>query len=232
MSTQLVLAGGNSNLFKDVDFSQLNSAITSLGGASTQLTPDEKTNASKLVDEWTNTVTNKLNSKRYDLSSVLSFFDNRGYQCRSSVLSDEQLASLAEQTGTTDTFSKIAAQKEIIEIIQEKKRPADVYHDINLSEVQNMLNQKQYEMDYHIFQAELNKEDNKLNKLMTDWIKELKKHAAVKDMIAKAKEYIRTYNDVYEQAKQKGQLAKLNILISNAETRDALRSLLDFTETI
>ena len=62
--------------------------------------------------------------------------------------------------------------------------------------------------------------------------KEINKHDIVKDFIKKAGRYQKNINKFKKECREKGQLAKISISVSNTEVRDALKELLAFSVNV
>jgi ribosomal protein L17 len=226
-NTAIAIVG--KGLFNDIDFASLNKAIDSLGGASKTLTSEEKTAGTDIIHEWEDTVIRRLRNKNTEMRNIVYFFSAGNLNMN--IFDKNQLAALAVQTETDDMYQVILDYDEEIADLN-AERPERPDHDLNLSELQNLLNGKEYEMAMLKFTKRVGAIELKRNKAIKEWKKALIKDDSVKEMVAKASEYDKSLDTAINQCKEKSQIARLNVMIGNDDVRASLRELLNFSENI
>ncbi len=245
----------NGQLFNDVDFRGLSSAISKLGEHSKELTPDEKNHACSIVKEWEGTIIARLNSKNNELCNFLYYFDKK-------VVAHEQVYDRyrrngwsnasnhnisRERTGssvvTNEMEEKMAQETKLVPEFETYVEAMEAYFDhldarperltnIDTNTLEGIKEDSDNRLAGRKWELESKKFAHKANEANRRWKDALVKEPEIKDMINKAKSFNSQVNKLREDCRVKSQMARVNVYISSAETRKGIQELLRFSETI
>jgi hypothetical protein len=227
------------SIFKDIDFSTLNATIDVLGKHGVDLDKEEKSAASKIVDEWNHNVITRLHNRVNEMNNVVNFFNVKrlaqnyrynGYYYNS--LGEAELTALAASTGTTDLYEQVLKVTNEVERFRDEGPVVPNLDDKSLTALTRMKLKNDYEYAKAKFDIDFVKLDRKLNAAWKAFLTELNTKDQVKQILAKATKYLRNVNTLTSECEAKATLAKLNIQINSEAVRDSLRELMDFTKSI
>lgn len=223
-----------SNLFRDIDFSGLNSIIDNIGGASNELTIEEKESAVKIVGEWEKNVLYRLRDYEHNLHSLVALLNNNNYANweNQSILSATQINTIVANTQLEELYTPYVQALAELEEYQEDNEPEKPYVDNTLSPLEVIQIESAYKVELANYKIEVAKLNRKTVLAFNTFIRAFRKHEIVKSMVESTNEQIKTIGGFIVDCSDKTQLAKLNITISSATVREALRGLIDFSKTI
>ena len=219
-------------VYQEPQFNDLNKAIEALGNNSKELSKEEKEIGYKLLDEWERNVISRISDKAKQLESILAFFGLKDswYHMESNEY-EYMKGKLAEVSETQDLFLKY---KECKEERQQHKLTNPVRPVVNPN-ISIIENDKAY-VDYEKEQIEWNIKDKQLKYIETKakmkWINTMKKKESIKEMMSGITEYLRKVKLFKQSCKDKAQLAKINLAISNEKVRESIKDIIEFTNTL
>jgi len=219
-------------LFKELDFKQLNGSIEKLGGCSKKLSEKEKEIGTNLLGEWEHNVIDKLNTKENELKSVVNFVNNGecNYNFDSNYY-DKMKTTLVEMSGTQQDYETfLAIEKQVKEL--ELETPERPNIDPNKTIIDNDKIYGDYERTLVDFSIKEKKLRFTLKQAHAKWLADLRKNENVKAMIGGIDAYLVKLKQYKADCKDKAHLAKLNIAISDAATRKAIKEIIEFTQQI
>lgn len=221
-------------MFSDVNFSTLNGAISALAARPENALSDaDKESARGIILSWNNSVLEAIDNKLNYMRSVSNFFQEKtGYYHNSStILADDEELALAQATDTMQLYSRyleeIEAQKDHLDSKPEKPEYA-----LNTSIEDKLESESAYDLSITKYNIEKNRLERSVASKQSAWKREMRNHPYVKEMLSKVRKFENSIRDLKNEAKQKSQLAILNISIDTPETRESLRQMIEFSITI
>lgn len=235
---QVAISGaevGNSiihNLFNDIDFDGLNGAISEMAKTNKDLTPDEKEMARNIIDEWNGSVIDRLRNKSRDMRGLLYFFrpESNGTVINNINLEDFG-PEIAKNTNTVKEFEIVLSLIEQSRDIQNNK-PVEQPRPANSTTEEEIERKNNYQTEMGLYELQRTRVNKETNIAIGKWKTIMCESNVVKEILAGARKFERGYDDMTRQAKEKSQLAKLNISISSDVVRKSLTELLTFTENM
>jgi hypothetical protein len=221
-------------LFKGVDFAGLNKTIESLAENNKELSNEEKTLAVQVINDWTNSVTDKLRVHQSEMNSLLNFFDGNGYGNNyyngrhHGVIDDAKQEELAGVTNTLDLYNKYRDADELVNDLR-RNTPEYPVENVDETKAEYVIRMRDYEKANALHSLEISRADRTKSLAFNAWKKAIIANPDIKDILKKARSYVKNVDNLYTDCKNKGNLAKLNVTISSANVRTALRELLDFS---
>ena len=82
------------------------------------------------------------------------------------------------------------------------------------------------------WQIENSKLQYKVDDVESKWKAKIKKTKAVKELVIKTKSFLAQIIEMEIQAKNKANLAKLNMIINDIDVRGAIQDMVNFTESL
>lgn len=233
---EIVIAAGQElgndlipNLFGDIDFNGLNNAIENMAEASGELDKEEKELACSIIDDWNESVVERLRRKEHEMNGLISFFDPKSPHTYIAGMDIEEFGPvLAEKTNTAELYEKYQASTKSLEDLR-KEEPERPIKSESTSFEEDIKAQKEYEAKYSIYSLKRARLERERNKAIGEWKLAMNETETVKELIKSARKFTRGVNGMYQQAQDKSQLAKLNISISSSSARESLKELLTFT---
>lgn len=223
-----------SSMFKSIDFNALNQAIDRLGNHSGNLTPEEKEAGVQIVERWNRDVSSALFQRQQDIYRTISFFEqNYGDRFPGDYLNmlEEIGPELAQRTGTVAEYEAyMLAIREYK--IHQRQRPEQPEIDEDLPRVAKLKVQQAYELERTKWEVKSKKLTRNLREAERTWKKRLQDNPDVEALIRALNKQVKVLNRASMEASEKAQLAKLNILIGDADVRQSLREMIDFTKNL
>ena len=211
-------------LFKDIDFSGLNAVIDNIATYSHELQETEKELANDIIDEWQKSVIARLQERGNEMRRFLQFFEIN--EC-SDPLFIEIGEELAVKTGTESLFKNVMDAIKTYKATQSSK-PEKPITDLETTLDTELTSTSSYKLETKKHEINLEKDRQLLRKAERKWKNELTEHDEVKALIQKATQYQRKLTTFRFDCEDKGQLAKLNVSISNQDVRNSLKELIEF----
>ena len=212
--------------FADISFKELASSIEMLANSHDhKMSDSEKQIASEIIDRWQEDVVNAISEKEREANSYIHSFESSSPYMR---IPEEELETVVNATGTRALYDKYIALKENVVKI-EMDHPKQYRMDID-DTVQDVIDGRESarakQLKYNIKLASARTmEENALVELK----KELLKHEVVREFLRKARSYKRKVSKFKKECHEKGQLAKICVLIDNENVQKVLKELVDFS---
>lgn len=220
----------------ECSFSNINYAITlynqqiqALGNRSSFLTEQEKEVGDKIIRGWETTVIKQLVSKQIKLKGIDCYI--KGNSASNSNPTIEELRQLADMSDTLDELEQILALKEDIIDLQLDKPILPKECD-SLTGIKNQNNFQKYQMDILKWSQKYNKLETKIINNTNKWKLKMRKHDNIKNFLELIASKLEDIDQLIDDAKDKSQLARLNVAIGDLDTRKALFEMLEFTKNI
>jgi hypothetical protein len=235
--TGLTVAGNGQNaiavagIFKDINFADLNGVIDSLGNSSGNLKPEEKVAAVDVLNDWKRNVVGRLHEHADEMRDIIRLFGTdasyHDWFCYR-YLTEAQSLQLVGVTGQSELFNKVSDAYNEYKTYCQVNGPEHPYTDDNMSRLEIIQAQKQYDLAYATFRIEKTKLERKLNLAFKEFHRAIRAHEQVKAMVEKAQQYTKNLNKFTSECENKASLAKLNVQISSDDVRRSLREIMDF----
>lgn len=216
------------SILTPADFNTLDGLISSMGDQSKTLSDEEKKQAAAVIDEWNESVINRIKLNADQASDVLAFL--AGNRVPDSIANN--LIGLLN-----DTFGEIpeyVAYQEAYDAYElsamEAPEKPIVTDDMTIAEIDDM--NLTYERENLVFQRRRNQLFAKMRKAATDYVRTLNKIPDIAEAKLQLTAYRRKASCMAQQCQDKATRAKINITINNEDTRKLLHELLDFTKTV
>jgi hypothetical protein len=212
-------------------FDDLNKTIEKIGERGSVLSPKEKEIGFKVLQEWEENVIRKLNDKKSDCEaffSIIEHYHSEWYGRESDGAMREKLAMMSE---TEKEYTEILLLEEEYDL-QKLKRPREPGIDSSLTIIENDRRNYQWKKQNFEFEIELRKLGENLERKRNAWLKIVREHGSVKEMILSIRGFKRNFNELISTAKAKATNAKLNLSISDKSMREAMQELVDFAEMV
>lgn len=220
------------DLFKDIDFNGLNAAIDKMGAASGELNEDDKDFARSIISEWNQSVVSRLNEKHGEMNYFISFFNPDNESLQLGHLGIHEFGQdLADKTSTQTEFKAVLAARDELRNHEASRPDSPIKSETDTAE-DTIRKQKTYEADLAIYRAKHERLIRQVAVATGKWKRALNQDSSVKDLMSNARKFTRESGKMRDTAKEKAQLAKLNISISSGTARESLKELLEFTQTI
>jgi hypothetical protein len=220
------------DLFRDIDFSGIAQAIENIGNHSGSLTVEEKEYATDIVKQWESDVISRLNDKAHEMQVFLNFFE----PARNGYLSNEDLfeevgEELAKRTNTKNEYDAVVRiYKELRDLYD--NRPEQPNFDENTTRKEQVEKEKAYEKEMAIYNMKVKHKERELYLADKKWKELLKQDKNVDELLKRARKFTKNLSKFKSMCHDKAQVAKLNIMVSQTNVRQALRELLNFSATI
>ena len=230
-----------SQLVGDIQFNELDNAIEKLAAHTEALSDGERESAVELVNAFEKRVVSRLENKSFKLSE---FRGNIDFEERASYdgikldiqTGDEVYTQLFEREGMEDLAATYQAIKDEIDMVEEYAAEHEVEEPFidELNMTQLAINQKQmeYRSKKNRLDSALHKKQFVVRKKWYEFAKLAKKNAALKDFKKVLKQQSDAAKSARDIVEEKAAAAKMNIVIGNADVRDALRDFHAFAATI
>lgn len=209
-------------------FNALDDLIQKLGDRSTELQPEEKTAAIEVVEDWTKSVTSRIQENATRAANMLHFLSGRTI---GGAFLTENIEMFHEVIGDTPEYLNYVAAVEELEML-EQDRPIP----IPVSPAMTVTQAEQTEIENHAadtkFERKILAAEYKVNRAVKAYIQSLNSMPAIQTVKANLTTYKRKATRMANDCRDKGARAKLNITISDKETRSILQDMMDFTEAI
>lgn len=222
----------NTSLGKKVDTSGLKTIVDMLATQSTQLNDAEKSQAKEIIEEWINEIQRRMELKRQDTIRFLTVFSEETitpfHHAVANELFDEELA---DQTNTRIEYETYRDHLTKLREF-EKEAPDFPILSLELTEGERLLQDSDFKLKRRKYQIVLAQLQRGADQSLKQWISVLAEHPSIQSLIHQGKLFKRTYKKTLKTCQKTAQDATLNLLISNDETRKALRQLVDYVEQI
>lgn len=210
------------------DFNALDELIQKLGGRATTLSPDEKASATEIVETWNKSVVARINANASQASDVLAFLDGKPM---AGSMADEIIELFRAVLGDTPEYKAylealnhyMAVQGDVP--IDEPVDGTMTVAEADRAALANRAARMEHDRDVQVA-------ERRYAKAVKEYIKSLNALPEIQDVRTKLTGYRRKANRMAAECQDKAARAKLNIAISDEETRNILHEMMDFTKTV
>lgn len=210
------------------DFKALDGLIQSLGDRSASLTPDEKTSAIAIVEEWNQSVVSRIQLNADCARDVLNFLNGQSVDGNTVYNMIEMFHDAMGDTPEYLAYQDAVAALGAVQADQPIEAP--VTGDMTITEAERQrLDNRAAELAW---QRDVQNAQYKLNRAAKAFITAINASPEVKSAKAALTSYRRKATSMTNECRDKATRAKLNISISDPETRKVLHDLMDFTKTV
>lgn len=233
MKTNPIVSAVIPRVLKDVNFEQLNAAITAIGNREEKLTHEEKTSAVTIIERWKHDVLSKLRAHISDIEDLLRFFD----KSRTHILDNEDyVEQIAVLTSTKELYDKYITERERKAGWESKLREHLAQTQYELSDTEKTISEiALLKQENNLIKARLELEVGKStrarDKALVEWKKAMADNEAVKDLVSSAKAYKKTIETQETYCCDKATEAIIAVEIDSPKIRSALKEFIDFTKT-
>lgn len=208
------------------DFSALDGLVQKLGERSTSLTDSEKAAAMEVVSEWDMTVTSRIDANARLAKDVLSFLS--GSPMHGSAM-DRYINMFHDVMGDTDEYDAYQkALEEYHDVLAAAPIEQPASPEMTVAEADRLAMSNRAAETAHG-----RKRDAAAFAVMRAakaYVTNLRSMPAVQEATEKLKAYSRKASRMSAECHDKASRIKINIAISDKETRDLLHDLLDFSK--
>lgn len=210
------------------DFTALDGLIQTLGSRSAVLSPDEKAGAVAVVDEWTTSVVSRIQNNASQADIVIRFLE--GQSLYGSSLYDT-IELFREAMGDTPEYLACREAMEKYSEIQ-ADRPIEVPVEGGMTvEQADRVGMDNYAANLE-HARKLKSAEYAFNKSVKAYMKSLAAIPEIKALKGSLVSYRNKASRMAAQCQDKATRAKLNITVSDPETRKTLHDMLDFAKTV
>lgn len=229
-------------LFNDINFDKLNSAIETLGSHS-DIKEDQRSNAIEIISSWQQNVIAKLSSHKKEVDNFTECFGRKSKNRHEgtyyhndldmfNVFGEAKLMALASSTDTVEEFEKLVEKRKDYDTAILDAPFDDLIEDPDKTAAELIMERADLKKSKTLHELKVTRCKRDEIKAEREWKASLLKNDGIREMLAKCEVYSDKVDDFKQDCITKAQAAKLNINISNAEVRKALREMIDFTKSI
>lgn len=229
-TTAMALASGSftGRILQPADFKALDGLIQSLGDKSADLTPEEKSGAVAVIEEWNQSVTGRIRANAEQARMVLSFLD--GAQLYGQALEDT-IELFHEALGDTPEY---LAYRDAVDKYAEVARDAPL--DVPVDDDMTVAQSDRVRMDNYAAQLSHGRKvkaaEHVFNRAVKDYIKYLNGLDEVKTLRGSLMSYKNKASRMASECQDKATRAKLNVTISDPDVRKALHEMMEFAKGV
>lgn len=239
MSNEITVQNGTQvannigDFFGDIDFSKLNQTITKL--ASHNLSDTEKTSAIEIIDSWNENVVQRINVEVRKIDNFINCVQPSA-SCRgiSALIYDgdysTELEFIMNKIGMMDTYEELIDAIDDYDIAnQNMKNVQTVVVDVDTTAADEVMQSKDIEIERIKKSAAVRKAGNRIAKLNEKISNAINSDKDLLKAIRALKKKSNAMRKASIECTDKANLAKINVTIDDASTRDALSELINFT---
>lgn len=220
------------DIFKDIDFTALNSTITALGNSNKELSDKEKEFAVEAIATWEESVINRIQDKKREAQCYLNTLNIDSSTLCHYDMKEEEFRALIDATGLQSLYEDYLYKIDTLEMHKVEAPEYPVIDELNMTLKEQLTLKKDYELANAIY----NKEHEKLRRDAYNAMRkikvELNKDERIQEMVKRLKKYEKNTSTFINQCKEKSQLAKISISITSENVRNSLKKLMNFSISI
>lgn len=235
-SSKKILAQVGGKMFSDIDFEKLNSTIDILGQKSGEITQEERVVASGYITDWENLVVTRLNEKSMKLVSLhrfLSLAPNASYGAISdwfigefSTVVEDILSGENYDNKFLEAYMELQATHGQIEDYRTEHAIIEPIIDINAMTKADIDARKlQFQAAIARLNAAMSKRELSFRRSFLTFKAMLNKDKNFKAFLKALDEQSAAATEARNIVKEKASLARMNVLISSSDIREALKEL-------
>lgn len=235
--SQTQVAANINEFFGNIDFDKLSASIQTLANRQTNLSCIEKKSAGEVIDEWNKNVLEKIRVEENNITMFLSALAPTGYHVCSGISSLINAQMFIPELEFIIDKLDMRQQYEELEDVMTQYNAAEallgntqsIVKDVTTTVEDEILQAKDIELERIKKQAAVTKLGNKIAKLNIEIITAIN---ADKDIIKSLKLLRRKSTDLKKaelKCSDVASLAKINVTIDDANIRDTLRDIINFS---
>ena len=226
-------------LFKDIDYTAMDTAIEELGNYTGELTPEERVSASSTISSFeeriVSTLSNKSNKLHY-FHRLLKTEPSSDYVEVKRFLEEDAVQILLEQETFAkylEPFFKMREEKVALEEYKNDEKPMEPFIDEDtMTPLQAAQIRSQHQIRVRKFNSAIHKKEYAVRKSFHIFKKQLNNDTNYKHFLDALKLQTDDANEATGMVREKCSYAKMNVLIASADVRRILRDLHEFAKTV
>ena len=227
------VAGVFSDLFKEINFKEMDGMIEKLGDSSGNLSDHEKVKATEVIREWRREIVTRIENRIRDTEEGMCFLNP---ECapekvygKVGNLAEGMEEEMARRTGTGKLYRDYVTALD--EVLSHKKvKPSSKYeHNEDMTYEQNELAKKEYEISVIKYNSKSTRLARTAGTAFARWISAMSDHQDVKDLLNAMKKYKKTAISFKDECLRKETLAAIAVNISDPTIRTTLKEMMEFS---
>lgn len=208
------------------DLSALDAMVTAFGERSASLTADEKATAIKIVDDWDQSVTQRIRTNASMANEILAFLDGQsmGGDCV-----DRCIELFHDAFGDTPEYDAYKDALEACADVRREKPVADAACGDMTLDMADKIRTDNYNAELR-WRRQVNAADATYAKAVKAYVKSILILPETVDAMSRLRAYARKATRLAAECSDKAAKAKINISISDKDTRALLHELMDFAK--
>lgn len=216
------------HIMSPADFSVLDQLIQKIGDRSASLSDHEKTAATEVIESWNQSVVARIEANASQASDVLDFMSGKPM---SGTQADQVVELFHSFLGDTPEYQAYAeALQAYMDLSANEPVDEPVDGAMSLNEADRIIAANRTARLAH--QRDMQAANRRYAKAVKAYIKSVNELPEAKEAKAKLSSYKRGASRMAAECRDKASLAKLNISVSDPNTRDLLRELMDFAKKV
>lgn len=251
-----IAIGGNVDKEK---FESLNSIIDNIGNLSGEIDTDTRLQGMRYIDDWEDLVLRRIdykiekltelqkyfNSVYYDdiicsLNNVISYDNSYNFNLVYKKFFDDKIVNIIGsvidpdgENGYLDTIEEIRNDINDIEDWSEDNRPEkEIVDNSNATPTELVAIQLAYDAALNSYKGQLSKKIVDVKKKVNSLFRSLRRNKNAKRFMKDLTKQIEATKDIKAIAKEKSSIAKMNMVIPNADLRVCLKELSVFQQNL
>lgn len=257
VSNAIAIAIGG-NVDKE-QFESLNSIIDNIGNLSGEIDTDTRVQGMRYIDDWEDLVLRRIDYKIEKLTGIQEYFNSVYYNdvicslnnvinCDTSYnfnlvhknFFDDKIVNIISsvidpdgENGYLDTIEEIRNDINDIEDWCEDNRPEkEIVDHSNATPTELVAIQLAYDAAFNSYKGQLSKKVVDVKKKLNNLFRSLRRNKNTKNFLKDLAKQIEATKDIKAIAKEKSSIAKMNIVIPNADLRECLKELSMFQKNL
>ena len=251
-----IAIGGNVDKEK---FESLNSIIDNIGNLSGEIDTDTRLQGMRYIDDWEDLVLRRIDYKSEKLTELQKYFNNEHYDdiirslnnvincansynfnCVHKNFFDDKIVNIIGsvidpdgENGYLDTIEEIRNDINDIEDWSEDNRPEEEIVDHNNATPTELVAIRlAYDAALNSYKGQLSKKIVDVKKKLNNFSRSLRRNKNTKSFMKDLIKQIEATKDIRAIAKEKSSIAKMNMVIPNADLRECLKELSVFQKNL
>ena len=226
-------------LFKDINYSAMDTAIEELGNHTGELSQEERLSASSTITSFEDRIVSTLSNKSNKLDYFLRLLKTEAttdFNGASRFLHEEAVEILLEQemfVKHLEPFFKLREEEAAIREFKENEKPLEPFIDEDtMTPLQASQIRSKYEIEMRKFYSAVHKKEYGFRKNFYAFKKALNNDTNFKHFLDALKLQNDDAKEAMDMVREKCSYAKMNTLIASADVRRILRDLHEFAKTV
>lgn len=228
---------GINGFFGNIDFNKLSASIQALADRKTNLSCIEKKSASEIIDEWNRNVLDKIRAEEGNIEMFLNAImpsQGQNFTGVSSLIQSQafipELEFLIDKANVRDKYEEL--EDIMYEYDAAKAAAANrqaVVHDTATTVESEIIQRKDIELENIRKTAAITKIGNKIAKLNSEITAAIGSDKEIVKSLRLLKRKCAEMKKAELKCSDVAQLAKINVTIDDADIRDTLREIINFS---